>query len=175
MNDNGRIPCIMLAVDVATRSGWAIYSAGVRLHSGECNISDRVAVRGACDAAVKWRGELPTVLVLERPWGARRNVTATLMALGAARQVWLEEWAAANGRKRPPRVVKFLPSEWQGPLGLRGKVAPEMQLALLKAHDLDYPHRTVGADEFDALMMGLVATRSARVAAVLPKPRRKAA
>jgi hypothetical protein len=164
-------PCVVLAVDTATTSGWAIYSCGVRLNSGEVDINDDAALLGICNAAVKWSGELATVLVLERAYGGTK---ATIEGLAMARKAWLIAWKKANGTKTARRVVLVYPQQWRSPLGFRGKVPVAMQKAYLRAHELDYPHREAGPDEFEALLIGLWACRASEVAAVLPKGAKRA-
>lgn len=160
--------CVVIGVDTATNSGWSIYSCGVRLNSGEVNVDNDEALLGICNAAVKWSGELPVVLVLERAYGGTK---ATVEGLAMARKAWLIAWKKANGIKTARRVVLVYPQTWRSSLGFKGKVPEALQLAYLRAHELDYPHRGVGPDEFEALLIGLWGCRAGEVGAVLPKRR----
>lgn len=162
--------CAILAVDTARNSGWALFSCGVKIDSGEVNIDDREAVLAICAAAVGCM--LRAVLVLEAPWGGRKH---TLLGLGGAREVWLHAWRKANKTKTTRRVVSVLPQVWRGPLGLKRKVDPRMQDQILASFDLKYITRGVGPDEFEALLIGYWATHSRKVAALLPDKMRAAA
>jgi len=171
MNPASRYPhnCVVLAVDSAARSGWSLWSCGVRINSGECDPLDAEAVDGVCSAAGKYSYEaLPKVLVLERPFG---GTLRTVDGLGIARGAWVSAWLRAGGKKR--RVVSVYPQSWRGPLGIKGKIDPLMQRPVLKSHGIDL-HREPGSDEFEALLIGLWALRSPKVGAVIPKQWRAA-
>lgn len=163
--------CVLLAVDSASTSGWSLWSCGVRINSGEVDPSDHEAVAGVCQAAVKYSyEELPKVLVLERPFG---GTLRTVDGLGMRRGMWLASWARACQDRRPRRYVSVYPQTWRKVFGLKSKVMAEYQQPTLRAHGVDL-HRQPGSDEFEALMIGLWAMRSDKVAAVIPKKYRAA-
>lgn len=158
--------CVILAVDSANRSGWSLWSCGVRLSSGECLAADSAAVDAVCAEAIKHsHDQLPRVLVLERPFG---GTLRTVDGLGMCRGYWRAAWARACRTRRPGRCVNVFPATWRKAFGLKSKVMPEYQQATLLSHGVSL-HRQPGSDEFEALMIGLWAMRSDKVAAMIPK------
>lgn len=161
--------CCILAVDTAARSGWALVLCGVRINSGEVSIDDDEALRGICNAAVRYT-VVPSILVLERPWASGH--ASAYIGLGAARHAWLKAWKRANNTKTVRRCISVLPQTWRGALGIKGKVASqEMRLALCEAHRLSTT-RPIGDDEFEALMIAAWGIYSPKVTALLPKRKR---
>lgn len=162
--------CVVLAVDSAERSGWSLWSCGVRINSGEVHAFDADAVDGVCRAALKYSyEELPKVLVLERPFGGTLRVVD---GLGMRRGAWVSAWLRLGNAKR--RIVSVYPATWRAPFGIKGKVDERMQSPLLEAHGVNL-HRVAGPDEFEALFIGLWGLRSPKVGAVIPKKYRAAA
>lgn len=167
----------ILAVDTAARSGWAHYFEGQLIASGEVNIEDADDVLRVCMGAVHANdgtGEPspPCVLVLERPFGGSNS--GTLMAVGAARHVWLQAWKRASGKAS--RIVRVYPATWRARLfgTTRGTVPMEMHRALghkarLPAAGRGGPSVRVGPDEAAAICIGEWATRAGEVGAVLGK------
>lgn len=99
---------VVLAVDTARTSGWAITSCGSRVGSGEVDTEDSAEVERVVEWAVTSAGDFPVVLVLEKAWGGNVNIVS---ALGAARERWLRPWRDA-GQARG-RVVLVNPATWR--------------------------------------------------------------
>jgi hypothetical protein len=104
---------VVLAVDTARMSGWALYLAGRYLGSGELDTLREDEVGGVVGHAVELARErgVPAVLVLEAPWGGSVHVVA---GLGVARERWLRAWRGAE--QALGRVVRVMPSVWRGPV-----------------------------------------------------------
>jgi hypothetical protein len=178
--------CVVLAIDTAQRSGWAVYVCGELVSSGEvdvldpskstdeCGVSgwdaDRVCLHALWEVAFSLDWDAPyseAVLVFERPFRG----TTQGQWIGA----WKAAWARLGGHKR--RMVGVYPSSWRarvlGPgwsRALRDDVRrAERSLAQSIAG------RYVGPDEATAVLIGRWGVRAGETAAVLPKRRRKAA
>jgi hypothetical protein len=165
----------VLAVDTATRSGWAVGAAVASqdevLCFGEADTLDSEAlgqiVRWAwCNAQAR---RLPLVLVLEAPFG---GTVPMLLGLGAARERWMVAWRQAGLPNA--QVVRVQPSEWRAQvLGRRWARAPRAQV---RAHEQWTASGLVGervrADEAAAILIARWASRAAKVGAVLPAARR---
>lgn len=171
--------CVVLAVDTALHSGWAIRVRGRLRESGEVDTKDDcemgAIVRRAC-AYVEHTNAHACVLVLERPWGGRG---AMLMALGAARDRWLRAWGAAQCPAS--HVVTVYPATWRARV-LGGGAhrmereqvrALEMQAAShecgFTCNALDMQTVAVGPDEAAAILISKWAANARPVGDVLPK------
>lgn len=101
---------VLIAVDTAATSGWAVSVSGKRLDSGEVDTLDADRL----ESIVRWAVSLgaehkqPVVIVLEKPWGG--NVTI-VSALGAARERWMRAWRGADQSRG--RVVLVSPGTWR--------------------------------------------------------------
>lgn len=162
------LPCTVLAVDTAARSGWAVIAGRDEyLAWGEADTLDGASL----DYIVRWvaeraaaRGE-PLVLVLEAPFG---GPVPMVVALGGARERWLCAWRGRGLSQR--QVVSVQPAEWRAPVLGRGWArAPR---ADVRAHEQGVAAMIVGssvrADEAAAILIGRWAMRAAKVARVLP-------
>lgn len=168
-------PCVVLAVDTATRSGWAIRDHGKLVWSGEVDTLDA----GELLAVVKLAGSrksVPCVLVLERPFFGGRNPLTIGMSLGGARERWLLAWEHC-GERRDKRVVSVTPAVWRSRVLGRGtgslpreKVRPiEMRAARLMCGG-DYEP---GEDEAPAICISKWAAHAPEIGAALTGRRRK--
>jgi hypothetical protein len=105
--------CVVLAIDTAARSGWAVAAEDKLLAFGEADTLDDEALaeitRWATARAAKLG--MPCVLVLEAPWG---GPVTTVLALGQARERWLHAWR--QGGQSRKRVVSVRPATWRGPV-----------------------------------------------------------
>jgi hypothetical protein len=101
---------VVLGVDTAARSGWAVSVSGRLVESGEVDTLAEVEVERVVRSALTHgaAGGLPVVLVLEAPYGGRVEIIA---ALGVARERWLRAWRAVG--QSPRRVVRVQPSTWR--------------------------------------------------------------
>jgi len=163
---------VVLGVDTATRSGWAIRDPTRLVWSGECDTHDwgelDAIVRLALDRATLLR--VPAVLVLERPWGGSLQV---LPALGAARERWDVAWSRA-GQPRSRRVLVW-PATWRARVLARGShcakrdVVRAAELAAAR-NEVSAAHAAqLGADEAAAILIARWATHAPAVALALPK------
>jgi hypothetical protein len=162
------LPAVVLAVDTARQSGWAVRVRGRHAASGELDTLDAAAV----SQVVGWtlrvarRTGLAAVLVLEAPWGGRVNVVASL---GAARERWLVAWRMAGQSER--RVVRVQPRTWRcavlgrGATGTRDVIRAREQRAACGL--LGLAATEIGGDEAAAVLIGVWAARAEPVARVL--------
>lgn len=187
-------PCVILAVDTATNSGWSVWRDGSLLKSGEQRVDDALAyidVAHICRDALSYcpegTGNGLGVLVLERPWGGGWKATA---GLAIAAKMWRDGWEAAGGSAR--RVVRVYPATWRSAVlgkARRGKHdtedairQAESTVAVALKANAGIGHRVangtfaaVYADEAAAICIGKWATHAGEVGKVLPAKIRKAA
>jgi hypothetical protein len=163
--------CTVLAVDTASRSGWALSRDGALRDSGEVETLNEAAlgliVRNAVELS---EGTASLVLVLETPWGGSAEIVS---ALGAARERWSRAWRAHGLTQR--RVVLVSPSTWRAAV-LGGKWASARR-ELVRAHEQRVARALVGydvgADEAPAILIARWAAHTARVGrAIGPRGRR---
>lgn len=163
--------CYMLCVDPGSNSGWAIYHRGMLQMFGECSPYGDEPMKLLKEVA----GMGTAVLVLERPFSVRfGNQTS----IGAADKVWRVRAQECGYAKR---VVRVFPARW------RAKVlGPPWHMAKRKAvreHEQKVARALVakdfagipGDDACPAILIGVYAAHAGEVAAVLPKPRKRAA
>lgn len=158
----------VLAVDTATRSGWAIRVGHRLTHSGESNTLDADGLDRVCALALRVAGEhrvTAPALVLERPWG---GLAYTLVALGMARERWLAAWTRAGLSRR--RVVSVRPVTWRS--RVLGGAAVRMRREEIREREMfaaraECPGVDIGPDEAAAVLISRWATRAPAVAKVL--------
>jgi len=178
--------CALLAVDTANNSGWSIWVDGELRSSGEAKKDQRDSLIHVCKLVHAY--DRPAVLVTESAAGFvyPGRGASTLIALGQARQAWLEAWSAAGGLKT--RRVSVVPSRWRGQLwggGLkktlgRGKTHADFErdwavIQLKKIGVEDADAQTIEQDRATAICIGSWAVRSGEVGAALPIKLRVAA
>lgn len=163
------LPCVVLAVDTAARSGWAVLvGQDDYLAWGEADTLDEPAL----DHIVRWAAaqaqcrSLPLVLVLEQPWGGPMPI---VLSLGGARERWLRAWRTCGFVNR---VVSVQPAVWRAPvLGKGWARAPRDDV---RRHEQGVAAMIVGercrGDEAVAILVAKWAMRAAAVAQVLPRP-----
>lgn len=102
--------CVVLAVDTAKRSGWAMRFAGKLRASGATPADDATELDAILAYALDYATKqgVKCALVLERAWG--RN-TSVLVSLGMARGHWLAAWKRAH--QPATRVVSVYPVTWR--------------------------------------------------------------
>lgn len=158
--------CVLLCVDPAANSGWAIYDHGELVDFGECDLySDEP--RKLLERA---KGMGVAVLVIERPFSVRFG---TQVAVGGADLNWRTHAKRLGYAKR---IVRVYPASW------RAKAMPgwgkrkrdevreheqEVARALTDARFTAQP----GPDACPAILIGKWATHAGEVALVLPKER----
>jgi hypothetical protein len=160
--------CVVLGIDTARRSGWALSCKGAHVDSGEVDTLDEpiidLIVANAIDYAAAMK--LPVVLVLEAPYGGTVN---TIAALGVARERWLRAWR--NAEQSLARVVKVQPGQWRGPvLGARWTSAPREEV---RSHEqmtaAAFVGHPVGEDEAPAIHIARWGSHAARVGHAIGK------
>jgi hypothetical protein len=185
---------VVLGVDVAKRSGWAIMHAGLLLESGEANKDRGAELLRVCGVALMHaeKRSVPCVLVLERPPNRVHpgRQASTLIGLGAARQAWEMAWRTQGGVCR--RVVHVLPVTWRSALGIRdqsktgGLTVAEHERERARVHIQkraraagqvvpEWSAIVVGADEAPGICIAEWGSRAGEVGAVLPEKLRQVA
>jgi hypothetical protein len=156
---------VVLAVDTARISGWAVRHGVALKWSGQLDTLDTDAVDAAVRCALTVSGRDKPVLVLERPWGGQM---AVLIALGQARERWLAAWARA--RLSRGRVVSAWPQTWRPRVlgrGIRGIGRERLaEREMLSARAECRPELQLGADEATAILISRWAVRDSKVAAM---------
>jgi hypothetical protein len=171
------LQCVVLAVDCAQESGWAIWANGKLVACGHVNMhASELAGRSACEHAMLAARELGVgaVLVFERPF--RGNTQGAWIGL------WKNRWVAAGGAKR--RMLGMYPATWRsrvlGPgWGSKKRAlvrAKEQQVAAAFAREQGLSEELARhGDVAPALCIGKCAVHAGEVAKVLPKRVRRAA
>lgn len=171
---------VVLAVDTAQRSGWAVYVCGELASSGEIDMlepcrskdmhglsgwnADRVCLHALWEAASGRDWVAPyaeAVLVYERPFRG----TTQGQWIGA----WKQAWTAEGGHKR--RMLGVYPATWRARVLDRGASrAPRdvVRSMEMRKAEAAAKHR-VGPDEATAILIGRWASYAGEVGAVLPK------
>lgn len=182
---------VVLGVDAAKRSGWAIMSAGVLLESGEANKDRDAELLRVCGVALMHAEKrcVPCVLVLERPPNRVHpgRQASVLIGLGAARQAWEMAWRTQGGVRR--RVVHVLPVTWRGALGIVNQASKGGLSTAEHERERAYGHTRkraltarpawitteFGADEAAAICIAEWGSRAGETGAVLPEKLRHVA
>lgn len=163
--------CVVLAVDTARVSGWAIRASGHLLSSGEVDTLEHGDVAEIIELAEQSASvrKLPLVLVLEKPWG---GMMSTIVALGMARERWLQPWRAAGLPRK--RVVSVMPASWRARVLGRGyaratrEQVRDAEAAAARTLETKSSWGELGADECAAILISRWATYAPQVGAVLP-------
>lgn len=167
--------CVVLSVDTATRSGWAVRVAGRLTDSGELDTLDVSEIDYVLHTATRAaeHARMPLVLVLERPWGGFQSSTV-VAALGAARERWLAAWRRIGGSMG--RVVSVHVSTWRARVlgrdgvGKSREIVREVERRIAAAELTGSPHAAdLGYDEAAAILISRWAARAPQVGKALPK------
>lgn len=163
--------CVVLAVDTAERSGWALYVRGNLEMFGEVDMlnvcRDYIPpwMSPCADARIYAESEgLPAVLVYERPFR------------GTTQGQWIGAWKAAWKMEGPARAknVGVYPATWRARVlgsGSLERSDARKREALIAAKLAD---EIVRPDEAAAICIGQWAIRCGEVAAKLPKRKARA-
>lgn len=161
--------CTVLAIDTASKSGFAVRVRGALRTSGELNTEDPRGVAWVVSRAVAIAAESQSVLVvvLETPYGGNRT---TLLGLGAARERWM---AAIRGFPIPKRrILSVMPLRWRRPLF--GPAVVRARRDQIRAWELASAQSetglaNIGPDEAAAIGISRWAARAPQVGRVLPR------
>lgn len=169
------LPCVIVAVDQARRSGWAVFVEGKAVRWGEVDAADNITIEAiltfACEQGAKFK--LP-VVVLGEEHGQHSFKGRAKAGLGAAWGSWSYACERLNGRGLPivmTRVTKVNTKTWRARFGMAG---------LRKEHTKAYAVRRVAEelhielpedqhDVAEALLIGLWGARAHMVGSKLPK------
>lgn len=161
--------CVVLAVDTADRSGYAVWHAGEVMQSGEVETKNAARVREIVAGAVVMAGVAhePCVLVLEKPFG---GTVMMVSALGAAKERWMAPWRdLAIGHQG--KVVSVTPSEWRGPV--LGAYYANIERSVARAREQEVAAsivgRQVGGDEAPAVCIGQWAMHAQEIGVLIGK------
>lgn len=160
----------MLSLDVAAKTGWAVWSLGKLADSGEFKIFTDAGVSECvrvCQIAKTFALQLgvPWVAVLEASWGGHMAV-----GLGEAAGYW--KFALRNAQLPLARIGAVYPATWRARVLPRGMHAAKREdvRAVEVAHARKLcGGRDVGSDEAPAILIGKWATQAGEVGAMLPK------
>jgi len=171
---------VLLVVDTAKVSGWAIGVSGSLKHHGEHDteahpeLTTAVVYRVLC---LSVRHLLPVVMVLEAPYGGAKHAgqVHVLIALGVAKERWLRAWREAGQAKS--RVCTVEPSVWRGPV--LGSWAVGLKREQVRASELSMARGIVGRndvepDEAAAICIHHWAAHAAKVGEKLGKRAQRA-
>jgi hypothetical protein len=161
---------VIVPVDAARMSGWAIGARGDLLESGEHDTERFPELTlGVIERAVAWgeHYDLPVVMVLEFMWGGRVNAT---VGCAIACDRWRAAWRAC-GQARG-RMGRVQPKQWRGPVlgtqwahAQRDEVRPvEQRVACSIAR-----RTNIGQDEAPAICMHYWASRAPMVGLLIGK------
>jgi hypothetical protein len=166
------LDAVLLAVDSARRSGWALYSRGHLVRYGECNSRTPLERAEVVSDALRHAGalELPVGLVLEVPYGGPLK---TLLSLAETAALWRDTWIGYE--QHPRRVIDVLATEWRERLFGVGSMPRDAarRLEQLTAQRIvatsTLRHAPeLGGDSVAAICLGYVARSSAALQTALP-------
>ncbi len=165
--------CVVLAVDTARQSGWALYVVGKYEQSGEIDTLDATGVELVVSIALERAMALgkPLVMALEFRYGGRQWVTA---GLAVACERWRAAWRKAGISER--RALKVGPSTWRAAvLGSPWAHARrEGVRSVEQAVAAGLARRAVGPDEAAAVCIGHWASHAPEVGKAIGKRASKA-
>lgn len=177
-------PCVILGIDPAASSGWAIFAYGKYITSGVAKTqSEReYAVRLALNetlARIDMPKHDPVLVVVAEKWTrGGKWYAATMTGIGASWGKWVAELERVGLPKR--RIVRVYPATWRGAvLGIGGRNATTEichRLAILRANTLHLKRHgatRMCSDEAEAIAIAEWGTLAREVADVLPKRRAK--
>lgn len=168
------LPCVIVAVDPARTSGWAVFLEGRPVSWGEVDAADNVRIEeillAACELAVKLK--FPIVLLGE-DWGPARGGYGGAGARAGLEAAW-GSWRYASERLHARglpviHLVRVNVTTWKAAFGLAGlreefakiyairSVMERMKINVGEAHNAA-----------EALLIGTWGSRAAKVGAKLP-------
>jgi hypothetical protein len=167
--------CVVLGIDPGETSGWSVWLRGAYVESGEARTPQRRAAAVIVAQRCAESAGVPLIIAAEK-WLARGNKTWTpvqMMGTGAQWGRWAEQIDIAGIPSS--RVVRVEPQVWRAATLGRRSLKRDAWKQLAIAYARGVVPRPVGADEAEAVFIGLWGTRAAEVGEALPKRRRKGA
>lgn len=155
---------VILALDPATKSGWAIFSRGRLLGSGVArDASDRFEVLEAA-AEIGADEELPVIVVAET-WSCGN--WKSWDAIAGVHQAW-GRWAEQLELGGFDAVVRVLVDTWRHDIfGTRAKLPRKVAKELAKTRVKSMYGKKASADEAEAILIGEWGCRAGEVGALL--------
>jgi len=162
---------VVLALDAAESSGWAIWSCGKLACSGEvrsiyADEGVREVVR-VVEQAKAFAAQLrvPWVAILEASWGGHMSVGTS-----AASGYWI--FALRNAQLPRARIGEVYPARWRARVLPKGMHSAKRDV--VRACEIEFASRVVGgrdvgSDEAPAILIGKWGTQAGEVGAMLPK------
>lgn len=165
--------CVVLALDAAECTGWALYVLGKLEGSGEFPIYSDEGVAEVVRVVERAKGAalaigVPWVCVVEATWGGR-------MGLGTPAAVGYWTFALRNAQLPRARIGEVYPATWRArtlPRGMHAAKRDDVR-ACEQLTASAFAARTVGPDEAPAILIGKWATQAGEVGAMLPKNARE--
>lgn len=166
------LDAVIVALDAAKRTGWAVYVRGVLHAFGDAD-SRKHDERGqviAIGLRVAEMLRVPCGMLIETPYG---GYTAVVLSLTETKALWREDWTRMTGT--PDRCIDRTAGEWRRGLFGRGNMpreqarALELQLAKrIVARDLPgVPLTAIDGDSAAAICIGSTVTHAREWLAVL--------
>jgi hypothetical protein len=164
--------CVVLAIDTAHNSGWAIRESPGRgapdrlIAYGELDVTSVRDMYQVCAAAARGAiaANLPAILVLESPWGGTRR---TVESLSRSAGRWLACW----GLTGQSAYMDVQPSAWR--TAVLGAQWAHAKRDIVRAYEQRVAAAEVGTvtrpDESAAILISSFAVRSPKVAAILKR------
>lgn len=161
---------VILAIDTATNSGWALFRRGQWLESGELQVSQADQIRTVIIAALGYgrASAIPVCIVLEKPPNTPFHSFASTAKLIAARDAWETAWAElAKPERQKNHHVRVYPQTWRS--RVLGKTSGPELPELERSNAMLVTNREPGPDEAAAVCIGVWACTAGEVAKVLPE------
>lgn len=161
--------CVVLALDVAETSGWAVWVLGKLADSGEFNIyTDHGVAECArvCDIARTFALQLsvPWVALIEVSWGGH-------MGVGMAPSGGYWTYALRNAQLPRARIGEVFPATWRArvlPRGMASAKRNDVRAVEVAQARAIVGGRKVGSDEAPAILIGKWGTQAGEVGDMLP-------
>ena len=162
--------CVVLALDAAAKTGWAVYALGKLADSGEfkihtdAGVSETFRVVNIAKTFALQLG-VPWVAIIEASWGGH-------MAAGKTPATGWWTLALRNAQLPIARIGDVYPSTWRArtlPRGMASAARDDVRACEVAAARAIKGGRDVGHDEAPAILIAKWAAQAGEVGAMLPK------
>ena len=157
-------PCVVLAIDSAQVSGWALFVSGELITAGVCKVDHDAVVSIAQAQATAHK--LPLIVVAET-WSPGFKSHKTVLGMGAAWGIWTSALTRAKHPKR--RIVKVLPATWRSAVLHRGRRGRDLWKAAAQSYVKQRYHVELSDDAAEAVCIGVWGMHAGEVGALIPK------